>query len=201
MVATLAQILERPGAYRLWQAPFAERKFAPVRAHNDLGAVRRVLDVACGPGTSVRHFPDAEYVGLDLNRPYVVDARRRTGRPFAVADALKLPIASGRFDFVLVNSFLHHVAEAGVHQILADLTRVLSDQGHVHVLELVLPEQPSIARLLARLDRGKYARSVAHWRGLFHAHFEGCVLQPYTLDLGGTALWHMVYFKGRRRRG
>jgi len=49
-------LLERTSVYKLWQAPFAEQKFAPVLVHNDLDRVQRVLDVACGPGTNTHHF-------------------------------------------------------------------------------------------------------------------------------------------------
>ena len=50
-MSLVASILERTFVYRLWQAPFAEQKFAPLLAHNDLKRARRVLDVACGPST------------------------------------------------------------------------------------------------------------------------------------------------------
>lgn len=49
-------LMENPRIYRLWQSPFAELKFAPILAHNDLRLVRRVLDVACGPRTNAHHF-------------------------------------------------------------------------------------------------------------------------------------------------
>ena len=51
-----AWLLESPWVYRVWQAPFAERKLAPLFAHNDVSTVRRGLDVGCGPGTNARHF-------------------------------------------------------------------------------------------------------------------------------------------------
>lgn len=101
---------------------------------------------------------------------------------------------------MLVNSFLHHVDTPGVRAILRDLDRILSDDGHVHLLELVLPSGPSPAHLLARLDRGKYARPLEDWRALFAAQFETELFEPYALTLMGTPLWHMIYFKGRRGR-
>ncbi len=68
----IAQIMENTQAYRLWQAPFADEKFAPVAAHNDLSRVRRVLDVGCGPGTNTQHFSGADYLGIDRNAGSVV---------------------------------------------------------------------------------------------------------------------------------
>jgi SAM-dependent methyltransferase len=189
--------LEHSLAYRLSQAPFAEKKLGPLFAHNDLRAVRRVLDVGCGPGTNTRHFSHADYVGVDINPRYIAYARRRYGREFLVADVTAGPDLGSRFDCVLVNSFLHHVADREAHRILVDLAPRLTPDGHVHVLELVLPARRSIARLLARLDRGAYARPLDAWRTLLAAHFEPVVFEPYELGTLGVTVLHMVYFKGR----
>jgi ubiquinone/menaquinone biosynthesis C-methylase UbiE len=196
-VPGLRDILDRPAAYRLWQAPFAEQKMIPLKAHNDLGGARRVLDVGCGPGTNARHFRASAYVGMDFNRRYVKDAHRRTGCLAAAADARRLPARSGWFDFVLVNSMLHHIDDAGVHDILADLARVVAPGGHVHVLELVLPAAPSVARLLARLDRGQFARPEGQWHALLASHFDPVIYEPFVIEAAGVACWRMVYFKGR----
>ena len=195
------RLLERSFVYRLWQAPFAERKLAPVRRHNDLSRVRRVLDVACGPGTNTAWFSDADYVGVDINEAYIDTARRRTGRTFTVADVTKYRHQDGQgFDFIFVNSFFHHVPTDDARRILAHLRTLLTDDGHIHVLDLVLPDRRGPARFLARWDRGRYARPVAAWRELFEESFEPVVTEPYVLGLPGIPLWHMFYFKGRARR-
>ncbi|BDG04284.1 class I SAM-dependent methyltransferase [Anaeromyxobacter oryzae] len=195
------KLLERTLVYRLWQAPFAADKFAPVVAHNDLATVRRVLDVGCGPGTNTAFFPHAEYVGIDINPRYVAWARRRHGREFVVADICthEFPADHG-FDFVLVNSFLHHVNDDEARRILAAVARTLAPGGAAHVLDLVLPEGRSAARWLATHDRGKFARSLARWRELFAEVFEIDALQPYPLGVFGVPLWNMIYCKGRAKR-
>ena len=78
--------LERTWVYRAWQAPFAGQKFVPVLVHNSMANVRRVMDVACGPGTNTQFFNQADYLGIDLNESYIENARKRHRGKFAVAD-------------------------------------------------------------------------------------------------------------------
>lgn len=198
-----SELLAKPLSYRLWQAPFHEAKLAPLLRHNDLGAASRVLDVGCGPGTNAHHFAGTDYTGIDINDRYVDYARRRHGGTFLSADATEFAVpADERFDFVLVNSFLHHIPDLDVERLLEQLSGVLAPGGHVHVLELELPARPSLARLLARMDRGAYARPLPRWLELLSRSFEPVVFEPYRLGgsrWSATTLWNMVYFKGRAR--
>jgi SAM-dependent methyltransferase len=197
-VSLTEALLENPLVYRLWQAPFANRKLAPVFAHNDFSKVRRVLDVGCGPGTNAPHFQHTYYLGLDFNPHYIANARRRFRGNFEVADVTTYTaVPDARFDFVLVNSILHHIDDTNTERILAHLGSLLSPDGHIHILELVDPQRPGAAQTLARMDRGKFARPLARWREMFSRHFEPVVFEPYSLGIFGMPLWHMIYFKGR----
>lgn len=194
-------LLEQTHVYRLWQAPFAADKLTPVLRHNELRGARRVLDVGCGPGTNTAHFQNSEYVGIDINPRYVTWARRRYGREFVVADIRTYAFPDDRkFDLALVNSFLHHVDAEEARQILGAVMRTVAPGGTIHILDLVLPEEPSLARWLARHDRGRFARRLEEWRGLFGSIFEITLFQPYALSLLGVPLWSMVYCKGQARR-
>jgi SAM-dependent methyltransferase len=169
-------------------------------AHNDLRSVRRVLDVGCGPGTNTRHFPSSDYLGIDMNPAYIADAKRRHRREYIVADVTTYSVdPGGRFDFIIANSLFHHIDTPAVRRILAQLATLLAEDGYVHVLDLVLPEGPSIGRTLARWDRGAYPRALEEWRTLFSEFFEPTVFAPYPLGMFGVTLWNMVYFKGRPR--
>jgi hypothetical protein len=79
-------VLEHTLLYRAWQVPFAGQKFAPMLTHSPLQRVRRVLDVACGPGTNTKYFVGADYLGIDFDLHYIQEARWRHGRNFVVAD-------------------------------------------------------------------------------------------------------------------
>lgn len=196
----LAPIMDRVTAYRLWQAPFSERKLQPVRRHNRIAAMRRVLDVGCGPGTNARHFLHADYLGVDMNPDYIAWARRRYGDRFAIEDVTKMATPpGGAFDAILVNSLLHHMDDASSRRLLEHLARLLTDDGHVHILDLVMPERPSLARWMAVSDRGDFPRRLQAWVAMFEEAFEPVVFEPYPLGLAGVTLWNMVYFKGRRK--
>lgn len=190
-------LLERAAVYRLWQAPFAERKLDPVKASGDIARARRVLDVACGPGTNAARFSHAEYVGVDINDAYITAARRRHKGRFITAD-LTAPMQAelGKFDFVLVNSFLHHLDTADAIRVLESARSLLAAGGYVHVLDLVLPERASLARYLALADRGRFARPAEEWRTIFGRVFETVSFARYDLSVFGVPFWEMVYFKG-----
>lgn len=197
----VTRIMENTAAYSLWQAPFAGKKFAPILAYNDLRQARRVLDVGCGPGTNTPHFAHTNYLGIDHNLRYLQHARRRYGRDFLAADITRPALApAARFDFILVNSFLHHIDTPGTCGILSEVDSLLTADGHVHILEPVLPPRPSVARLLARLDRGEFPRPVDEWKQIFGETFETEIFKPYQLTGLGATLWEMIYFKGRRKR-
>jgi len=197
---TLDAIMSRPAVYRLWMAPFAEDKFAPILAHNDLSTVRRVLDVGCGPGTNTRYFAQSDYLGIDLNPDYIESAKRRHGRQFVAVDAAEFVAdPSKRFDFILINSFLHHLDTPTTRRILLNLSGLLTPDGHIHILELVLPRSCSVARFLASADRGKFARPIEEWKDILDNIFSQAILEPYSLRMCGVPLWHMVYFKGKAK--
>ncbi len=196
----LSGIMAHPTAYRLWQSPFAEMKFQPVIQFNDMSQVRRVLDVGCGPGTNSLFFEDLDYLGLDINESYIEQASKRFGPKFAVADVCTYEAKpENRFDFILLNSLLHHIDDAHTDRILHQLSRQLTPDGHIHVLDLVLPETKSVARTLALSDRGDHPRPLEKWEPIFNRHYETVIFEPYPLAVGGVTLWNMIYFKGKPR--
>ena len=198
MNEAVVKLLERPRVYLAWQRPFVASKLGPVWQHNDRSRIRRVLDVGCGPGTNSAEFAGLEYLGVDVNPAYIAHARRRHGEAFAVADVQSEPIPGrGTYDFVLVNSLLHHLEDEAVSSLLAGLHEYVSPDGHIHVIDLVLPELRGLPRMLARADRGRHARGIPGWRALLSEHFREVVFEPFAVPSRGPMLWSMVYFKGR----
>jgi SAM-dependent methyltransferase len=199
-VKVLDRLMENVHVYRLWQSPFAARKFAPVARHNDLRRLDSVLDLGCGPGTNAHHFRGARYLGIDWNPAYIEYARRRCQGEFAVADVCREEITDGRrFDFILVNSVFHHIGDADAALLMARLARLLTPDGHVHIVDMIVPQEASVARYLATHDRGEHPRSRERWEQMLCQRFEPVVVEPYPLTGFGVPLWHMLYFKGRAR--
>ncbi len=121
-------------------------------------------------------------------------------REFVAADVTTYEVPPDkRFDFILINSFLHHLDTPDITRILTHLRRLLTDDGHIHILELVMPPEPSVARFLARHDRGHFARPLEQWRTLLAGLLNPVVAEPYPLRGAGLTLWNMLYFKGRAK--
>ena len=202
MNEAVVRLLERPGVYLAWQRPFVASKLSPVWRHNERASIRRVLDVGCGPGTNTAEFAGLDYLGVDLNPSYIEHARRRHDRArFEVADVRTDAVpGEGSYDFVLVNSLLHHLDDDSVVSLLADLRPYVSDDGHIHVIDLELPEQRGIPRTLALGDRGDHPRSLPAWRELLTRHFDEVVFEPFAVPTRRPMLWSMVYFKGSLKR-
>ncbi len=79
-------------------------------------------------------------------------------------DAKRLPFADGRFDVVMSNSIIHHIAEPRV--CLAEMVRVAAPGGLLFVRDLLRPADSDELERLVDL----YARDANfHQRGMFRA--------------------------------
>jgi len=141
------------------------------------------VDVACGTGLLAEELarlaPGARVVGLDFSGEMVRRAAGAAGRPrFAVADALRLPLADASVDVVTIAFGLRNLPEPAVG--LLEFGRVLRPGGRLVVCEFSHPTVPLLSqvyrRYLTRLmplaarrlasDAEAYeylARSIAAW--------------------------------------
>jgi SAM-dependent methyltransferase len=196
----IKRLWDLSAVYRAWQLPFEGQKFAPVARFLQDADVRSVLDVGCGPGTNAAQFVDTRYVGIDLNPAYIKSARRRFGDRFVVGDAgARLPESGAPYDVVLVNSLLHHLDDDAVTSVLRAATALLTPDGAVHVLDLELPAERSVARFLALNDRGDHVRTRDSWLSLLGAVLRIETFEPYPLAVAGRPLWNMFYARGSAR--
>jgi SAM-dependent methyltransferase len=191
------RLLELPLVYQTWQAPFVSAKLKPFLARVDLGQTRRVLDIGCGPGTNAPVFAGCEYVGIDINPEYIRVASSRYPGRWVVGDVNDETIfPDDRFDCVFANSLMHHLDDAAVSRLLRRMAALTAPGGKVHVLDLVLPPHASAGRMLARLDRGRFARPIDRWRSLFTESLHEEHFEPYAFGFPFVPLWKMIYFVG-----
>lgn len=102
-----------------------------------------VLDVGCGAGFESARMaaPGRRVIGVDYDVDAVTDASARFGSDgllTAAADANRLPVASGTFDYVCSSHLIEHFAEPHAH--VAELARVLGPGGTAFV---VTPNAPA----------------------------------------------------------
>lgn len=104
--------------------------------------VGRVLDLGCGPGTTIAALaavaPETQWVGGDLAGRMLRLAKRRLHHAGVTAqltrlDALALPFATGSVDGIVGHSFLYLVADE--RQALLEAYRVLRSGGRVAFME------------------------------------------------------------------
>lgn len=153
-----------------------------------------ILDLGCGPGNSSKIFLDSDYTGIDINPRYISRARRRyPGMKFIVADLTEFQL-DDKYDVILINSFLHHLNTPDSEKILRQAAAGLSEEGRIILQEPIRPWPDQVwQRMIMRLDRGDYFRSLTEWRRLT----EGSGLFPrdyfcYSLRLAGIKSYQMV---------
>lgn len=183
--------LEIPIVYQTWQAFHDREKLEYVASRIAPRPGLKVLELGCGPAINAHLFTDCEYVGIDINPEYVKKAQRLFPRhTFVAADVLTYDFTGRAYDWVLVNSFLHHLDDAQVRAIFAAVARIAV--ARVLVLDLVLPAEPGVARMLARLDRGEFARPIAAWRALLPPSFAVREETPVRIRRGGVQLYELI---------
>jgi ubiquinone/menaquinone biosynthesis C-methylase UbiE len=101
----------------------------------------RVLDSGCGTGEIApriaRLFPQASYLGVDLEESHLERARARCRDlgervRFQHGDALHLPLADSQFDLAISRHVLQALPDA--RRALSEMVRVLKPGGRLHLI-------------------------------------------------------------------
>lgn len=94
---------------------------------------RPLLDLGCGDGQTLRTLVTGSglAVGLDRSLDALRAARRSGVRRLVCADASELPFADGAFACVLAADLFHHLDDAELRGVLADVRRVMRDGGRL----------------------------------------------------------------------
>lgn len=207
MQRKLGEIL-RPVADTLFRHPelysWAQRgpaisgpKMRVIRTEMQVLENQRVLDLGCGPGDRANLFPQASYLGIDIDQEAIDYARRRSSREFRVMDALRLELEDSSFDWILASGFFHHLSDGDALAALKEAGRVLKPSGKGLVLAAVWPlcRLNLVGWVVRSIDRGEYVRTSNEFASLFGAHFD--IEKRYPFRVG---LWDMFAFVLRPKK-
>jgi SAM-dependent methyltransferase len=135
----------------------------------------KILDIGCGTGEILEYLPAVDYLGVDLSETYIRSAVDRYGErgEFHVGRAESAPWPKDRsFDVVLLFGILHHLEDNEAIQLLASVKSIMRKDARIVTLDGCFDdEQSSIAKSLARLDRGQNVRTEGPYRSLFEKRF------------------------------
>lgn len=145
-------------------------EFAGILDGNDL----HILDVGCSTGTCAGQIIDMAanaYTGIDVVSRYIEIAQGRHPRgTFIAMDARCMPFPKEDFDVAMFVGVLHHMDDGLAAECLAEVRRVIRPGGCVVVAEPVFTPGKLFSNLLLSLDRGRYIRDEAGYRGLFDGY-------------------------------
>ena len=137
---------------------------------------QRILDIGCGTASVLNQLDGVRYTGIDHNPEYISKAREQFGDrgEFICTDICDMQLErTEQFDVVLMLRVLHHLPDDAVSEMIQMIPSILNGGGEMITLDCALADgQHPIAWLLAKLDRGRYARSPQRYRELLETHFE-----------------------------
>jgi demethylmenaquinone methyltransferase / 2-methoxy-6-polyprenyl-1,4-benzoquinol methylase len=140
----LANTVFSLGQDRLWRRAAAQA--------TGLADGEAAVDVACGTGALAEELatlaPGARVVGLDFSWEMVRRAGEGAGPRFAVADALRLPLADGSVDVVTIAFGLRNLPEPA--RGLLEFRRVLRTGGRLVLCEFSHPTVPVLRQVYRR---------------------------------------------------
>lgn len=139
-------------------------------------AGNRILDLGCGTARILRDLPrNVEYWGYDVSRAYIDAARARFGEraTFVCGELDERALARlPRFEIVLGVGLLHHLEDAQARKLLSHARMALQENGRLVTIDpCYAPDQPLLARILVRCDRGRYVRTPEGYRILAESAF------------------------------
>ncbi|MFW5643803.1 MAG: class I SAM-dependent methyltransferase [Alkalispirochaeta sp.] len=147
----------------------------PAVPSQDQNRPLRILDIACGTGDLTQalaaRFPEAEVIGVDLNREMLAEATRRLGivaaeggrgpdpsatpnvKPVSIqfleGDMSALPFPDGTFDLVTAGYALRNAPD--LPATLAEIRRVLAPVGVLGILEFSRSPRPAVSAISGAL--------------------------------------------------
>jgi SAM-dependent methyltransferase len=192
----LQKVLEVPRAFDLYQRLVggheSKRRFVNEHVRAEVGD--KVLDIGCGTGALRLLMPRRlVYLGVEIDPSYVEVARSRLGDDGEVvcADIGAFDFPVGReFDLAIAYGVFHHLDDRTARLAVDVAAMALGNGGRFVMSEPCwVPGQGPFERLLMRLDRGRFVRTIDDYAALVKSRFtrvethivRGTYRVPYTM--------------------
>lgn len=137
-----------------------------------------VVDIGCGTGILADHFVlgGYDYWGIDSDPERLDEARQHTPKArFRLCNALNLKQAGlPRFRCAFIHGVLHHLNDSQTRELLGQILSLGDDM----TLVVIEPFRPPVwwdnpfGALIARLDEGKFVRTLQEWQDIFEPNIE-----------------------------
>jgi len=132
------------------------RRFTPT--FSGMNPEDRVLDVCCGTGAQVLEYGRRGIIatGIDISPSMLNIASRNKARQnldniyFQLADAANLPFADRCFDYASISFGLHDKERGERCRIVAEMKRVIKQDGALVFIDFQVPPPNNIWALVAR---------------------------------------------------
>jgi SAM-dependent methyltransferase len=137
-----------------------------------------VVEIGCGTGILAHHFVGRgyDYWGIDLDPGRIAIARQQTPEAhFLICDALAIEHAGlPHFQRAFIHGVLHHLNDSQTRKIIGHILSLGRDMTLVVIEPFRRPRwwNNPLGALIARLDEGRYVRTLEEWRDLFGPNIE-----------------------------
>ncbi len=168
-----------------WNEIFREKGAFFTEPHEDIPSIAglleikgatNVLDLGCGSGRHVMYFARYGFsvFGLDSSQQGIEITRRTLKQANLRADLRlqgmteRLPYEDALFDAVIAVQVIHHAKVATIISIVAEITRVLKQDGFVFV---TVPRLQNQAETFQEIEPGTFVPMDGPEKGLPHHYF------------------------------
>lgn len=169
----LYNLAENPVLFEIFEKIFGADKQKRAIYRSAFLNNKKLLDFGCSTGNTTEAFLDFDYYGIDLDTGCIKYAKNRwkayPNVKFFAKDILKRPFKRNFFDYVLFAGTGHHIPENLIIPIIGELLYALKPGGELWFYDILKPKKdsPLFAKILARLDRGRFIRSMKEYEKIF----------------------------------